>query len=393
MKKIKPVFLALCLFLCACGGEAPAPPVSAGELTALLLQECGAEAPVISEKDQTLSLLGLEESVCSDAASFQAMDTAMPAQGYILLCCDAAGVKEAESALQSVLEERLEQSRAYSPADYAATQKCRVEVRGLWVSLFLGSAHREWEEFYASAFSGEPLPALRPTPEPTPAPTPEPTPSAMAEAHDPVDDSWFDDALFVGDSVADTMRIYVSYVRSTLMPDCMGKATFFCIQNFSFARAVDPNRQNLAGFPIYQGKARRVEDVVGLTGCKKLLIGMGANELSGYGAEKTVEHVQELMELCLEVNPELEIYLMNMTPSVYAERERGLDNRIIREYNALLLQLCEEKGYHYLDIYTAIADEGGLLPKEDCRDPYDAGIHPTGGACERWLNYLYTHCP
>ena len=205
-------------------------------------------------------------------------------------------------------------------------------------------------------------------------------------------DSWFDDVLFVGDSIVNSMKIYVQYIRATERPECMGKVTFFCMPNFSFARAASDNIYNLDYFPLYQHQARRVEDVLQLTGCKKLLIGMGANELPQYGAEETVQNVQKLMELCLAVNPELEIYLMNHMPCVFAEKEYGIDNRMIREYNEKLKELCREKGYHYLDIYSAVANEEGLLSVEDCADPMNAGVHPSPSCCEKWLNYLYEHC-
>lgn len=389
MKKLLPLLLCT-LLLFGCGRADTTPSVSAGELLEMIVQQSGVENASFSETEDTLLLLGLEEGSCTEASGFQAMDGAMPQQGFILVCSDSASVKSAVSALEQLLSVRMEQSRAYSPADYAVAEKCRVATRGLWVSLFLSSLHEEQEMLYSLAFSSVPLPTL--TPEPMPTPIQQLPEKTTEEKPKRVADSWFDDALFVGDSVEDSMRIYVNSQRSGDRPNCMGKITFFCMQNFSFARAADDNLNNLEGFPIYRNKACRVETAVKQTGCKKLLIGMGANELPGNGADKTIGYVEKLMELCQEVNPELEIYLMNHIPSVYAERQYGLDNRVIVEFNDKLRTFCEEKGYHYLDIYSAVANEEGLLSPEDCRDPQATGIHPAAAACARWLEYLYTHC-
>ena len=388
----KTVLFLLCLLLLSgCAREEIAPAVSAGELTALLVQECGVEGASLLDRSETLKYLGLEDGVCTDAAGFQALDTALPQLGFILVCPDAESEKEAEQALEALLQQRLEQCRSYSPADLAVTEKCRVEHRGAWLSLFISTKHEQQEAFFASAFTAAPLPALKTAPKPTPIPA-QPSTAPEPAASQRVDDSWFDDALFVGDSIADAMRIYAEHLRTTGNPECMGSVTFFCMQNFSYARAADDNIHNLEYFPIYQGRARRVETVVELTGCKKLLVEMGANELSGDGAEGTAENVEKLMQLCLEVNPELEIYLMNLLPCVYEDKPYGIDNRMIKEFNASLRELCEEKGYHYLDIYSALANEEGLMNPEDCADPLNAGVHPNLSGCEKWLNYLYEHC-
>ena len=390
MKK-SALFLLCLLLLSGCAREEITPAVSAGELTALLVQECGAEGAALLDRSAALAYLGLEDGVCTDAAGFQALDTAMPQLGFILVCPDPQSEKEAEQALETVLRQRMEQCRSYSPADLAVAEECRVEHRGAWLSLFISTKHEQQEAFFASAFTAAPLPALKAAPEPTPIPA-QPSTAPEPAASQRVDDSWFDDALFVGDSIADAMRIYAEHIRATGNPECMGNVTFFCMQNFSYARAADDNLNNLEYFPIYQERARRVETVVELTGCKKLLVEMGANELSRDSAGRATENVEKLMQLCLEANSELEIYLMNLLPCVYEDRPSGIDNRMIKEFNASLRELCEEKGYHYLDIYSALANEEGLMNPEDCADPLNAGVHPNLSGCEKWLDYLYEHC-
>ncbi|MCD8255374.1 MAG: hypothetical protein LUC36_07540, partial [Oscillospiraceae bacterium] len=58
--------------------------------------------------------------------------------------------------------------------------------------------------------TAEPTPAPTPTPVPTPTPTPEPTPvpyGLVGEA-ERVDDEWFDDAAFLGNSLVEGFRMF-----------------------------------------------------------------------------------------------------------------------------------------------------------------------------------------
>ncbi len=384
------MILALLFSFSACGAKETEPVYTAEELVRLIAQECDADAAVFSSRAETLSLLGLEEEQCLWAASFRAEDTVYPQTAVILRCASAEHMPQAEAALESLLAERLESSRKYSPPDYETASQIRVEKNGLWLALFLSSSHEAMEELYARALAGQELPALLPV-TPSPAPTEEPRPDVIAVEGEAVPDNWFDGTLIVGDSIVQGLEIYVRYFKATGWDACMGEAVFFCTPNFSFALAVDQG-EGMRYFPLYKHQPYKVEELISVLGSKKLMIGMGANELPANGAEVTVAYVETLMERCLEAAPELEIYLMNHPPCYTEEKERGIDNRKIMEYNEKLLELCREKGYHYLDIHSALAGEDGLLPAAYCRDKENAGVHLTESACRKWVEYLYSHC-
>lgn len=69
----------------------------------------------------------------------------------------------------------------------------------------------------APSAAPEPTPSPTPTPEPTPTPTPEPTPTPvepyefgtpLAESQPVADDSFFDSAVFLGDSRTEGLQLF-----------------------------------------------------------------------------------------------------------------------------------------------------------------------------------------
>ena len=133
----KTVLSLLCMLLClllfsGCRQE-PAPSVSAQELTELLVQECKVESAMFLDKPAAMNYLGLEDAVCTDAFGFQALDSALPQIGFVLVCPDALRAKEAKEALETILKARIEQCHNYSPSDLEIAEQCRVVKRGLWL--------------------------------------------------------------------------------------------------------------------------------------------------------------------------------------------------------------------------------------------------------------------
>ena len=64
-----------------------------------------------------------------------------------------------------------------------------------------------------------------------------------------------------------------------------------------------------------------------------------------------------------------------------------VNNARIREYNALLEDLAQEKGCVYLDVASAVSDETGCLRSDWTFD----GVHLNPAGCQAWLQYLKEH--
>lgn len=408
MKKLLLLLLSLGLLLASACAPAPA-ELPLDTVRNDILHTIGSENATLINSRTLYTFYGITAEDCVEMAGFQKMQGIFPDECVMIRAADRDAAERVENAFRQRLDQVLAQSRDYDPEGYAMAKECRVMTDGLYVRFFLSSQQETMEEIYTAYRKGEsrpvpPAPATptpRPTPEPTPMPepepeaTPEPTPepwprSGKVPETPRADDSWFDDVIFIGDSVENIFSSYIYYIRGNGEPNCFGKATLFTAPNFSWHLAVQEAGPGLY-FPIYNGRTMSVEDAVEASGAKKVLIGMGMNDIALVGLEKTMGYVDEQIRRIQEKTPEVTIYLMSMTPRPAGYDGSNMPNALIREFNALLLQYAEEHGLYYLDCYEALADEKGELPIDHCADPYTIAVHPSYAGCAVWLEYLYTH--
>ena len=185
----------------------------------------------------------------------------------------------------------------------------------------------------------------------------------------PVDAKWFDDAVFVGDSV-------------TL------KLNYYCAGSLGFESALwDIDRED-AVHPYYKGSVQLVEDCVKLTGAKKVFVMLGMNDIGNYGTDGAMESARNLIGKLKSKSDGALIYLQSVTPILEGHEYDDLSNTHVRAFNEKLQAFCKEEGYKYLDIYSVMADENGYLRAEYCGDEEAQGIHFTDEACGIWADYL-----
>ena len=211
------------------------------------------------------------------------------------------------------------------------------------------------------------------------AETMEPT---EAPVQHPVDAAWFDDAVFVGDSIT-VMLDY--YCEDT---DALGKVEFFCAESLSYNNSQwdldDPN----AVHPTYRGETQLTEYCAELTESNKVFLMLGMNDIGTYGPEGTLDACKSLLKKIKSHTPDVEIYLQSVTPMMKEFEREGLTNADIDRFNALLKEYCTKSGYRYLDINSVMRDKDGALTPEYCSDPDVMGIHFTMDACALWADYL-----
>lgn len=207
-----------------------------------------------------------------------------------------------------------------------------------------------------------------------------------------VDASYFDDVVFIGDSVSLKLQYFVRDMRKK-DENYLGGAQFLTAGSFSYINALKPVSSD-STHPTYQGSKMLLEDSIAACGARKLYIMLGMNDIAGGRYEDTLKDVGLVAARILEKNPDAVFYFQSVTPRMADSQTRKLNNEIIRTYNEYLLHYCEENGYFFVDVYSVLSDENGDLPAEYCSDPVSLGgmgIHFTDRACEAWIEYLYTH--
>ncbi len=207
-----------------------------------------------------------------------------------------------------------------------------------------------------------------------------------------VDTSYFDDVVFIGDSVSLKLQYYVRDQRKS-DENFLGTAQFLTAGSFSYINALKPVSEDSV-HPSYQGTKMLLEDSIAASGARKLYIMLGMNDIAGGRYDGTLANLTTVISRILEKSPDVIFYFQSVTPRMEDSQTTKLNNEIIRSYNERLLQYCEENGYYFIDVYAALCDENGNLPAEYCSDPKSLGgmgIHFTNTACAAWLDYLYTH--
>lgn len=230
-----------------------------------------------------------------------------------------------------------------------------------------------------------PEPTPTSTPEPTPTPTPEPvsTPAAAfdftqpAPASDPMEMDYFADALFIGDSRTDGLRLY-SGIKG---------ASFYCYKGLTIFEMDDREVVELDGgtYTVEQALERGPQYA-------KIYISLGINELGYFNDEAFHTTFGEFLEHVKAVQPNAVIYLENLVPvnaQKCAEYKQPyyVNNDRVAAYNAIFPQLAEEHQVILLDVADALTDDNGVLPADATVD----GVHFTRAWYEKWLDFLMNH--
>ena len=232
---------------------------------------------------------------------------------------------------------------------------------------------------------GQKKEASAPAPTETEAPVYATTASGkrIVEKEGPVEASWFDDAVIVGDSITLKLSYYCEE-----HPEALSQAQFFCAGSLSYNNALWDIDDGNAVHPVYEGETTLTEECAEKTGASKVFIMLGMNDVGVYGADGALQAAKELTDNILAITPDVSIYIESTTPIAEGCEIGDLNNETIREFDKLLKGFCEENGYMYLDLYTLFQDEKGYLKSEYCSDSDGMGIHFTDTACNMWADYL-----
>lgn len=185
-----------------------------------------------------------------------------------------------------------------------------------------------------------------------------------------VDEGFFADALFIGDSIT------MGFRNCTDLP-----VEFMCWGGGGTKEVLTkPNEEN--GIIIID-EACAKEDI------NKYYILLGLNEIILTTDEEFIEQYAEIIDRLREAKPDCDIYIQSMMPiSHKCEADTSLTMEEINRTNGLLEALAEEKNCFYLNVCDAVADDDGYLPEEAA--PGD-GIHFGAEYHAKWQEYLMTH--
>ena len=201
--------------------------------------------------------------------------------------------------------------------------------------------------------------------------TPE-TPVGPVPEGGPVEDTYFENTAFLGDSRTQGFQLY-SGLKTGTYYTAVG-ATVESV----FTKKVDTEAGKM---PLLDAMAKQEFD--------KIYVMLGVNELGWNGTEIYHNQYAKLIDRLREDHPDSLVVLQTLIPvSAKQEAKKSyVNNTRIAAYNEVIRQLAEEKQCPYVDVAAAMTDEQGCLRSDWTSD----GVHLNTKGCKAWLEYLRTH--
>ncbi len=183
------------------------------------------------------------------------------------------------------------------------------------------------------------------------------------------DVSYFDDALFIGDSRTVGLYEYGG----------LGNAEVFAHSGMSIYKVFGEE------FELQSGEVTTLETALQAKQFGKVYIMLGINEL-GYDFEQTVERFSEAVTLIRELQPEAIIFIQaNLHITNKKSEESDLfNNTNINNFNQAVGELADGKSIFYLDVNPLYDDEEGGLSEEFTTDH----AHILGKYYVDWVDFI-----
>ena len=188
----------------------------------------------------------------------------------------------------------------------------------------------------------------------------------------PVEESYFDDALFIGDSRTEGMAIFGR----------LGKADYFASSGMTVFNVLTKETQDI-NFST--------TDLPSLLDSKqygKIYIMLGINEL-GYAMESIMQKYENILKDIVSAQPNAKIILC---ANIYVTKEKSaavswLSWENINRLNNNIAALADNKTIFYLDANELFCDDSGYMDPAKTGD----GVHPYATGYQEWAGWLQGH--
>ncbi len=195
-----------------------------------------------------------------------------------------------------------------------------------------------------------------------------------------VEDDYFDDALFIGDSRMAGLAKYCEALDERATFFAKKSLTIYDIRDESWI-PIDPTKPN--------SKTETLWEALEGNHFTKIYIMVGINEI-GIGDENVFrEAYEEVLSRLHSAQPGAIIYITSImhVTAEKSEKDKLYNNPNIDVRNDAIKTLADSVDNFYLNLNEAIDDEDGGLNAEWTGD----GVHLKGSCYEPWHEYLLSH--
>ena len=192
-----------------------------------------------------------------------------------------------------------------------------------------------------------------------------------------VEDSWFEDAVFLGDSRTEGLQLYSGITTGT----------FFWEWGMSVFKVDDTGHRKV----VVNGEKMTLMEALSTGTWSKVYIMLGINDL-GYQAQSYQKALGEVVDQVREIQGDAVIYLQTMPPVNESLAEANgiayyINNENVKAFNEAIAQVAADKQVVLLDTASCLTDSQGQLPADMSSD----GVHFKKAGYETWLTYLKGH--
>lgn len=191
---------------------------------------------------------------------------------------------------------------------------------------------------------------------------------------EPVSNSYFKNALFLGDSRTQGLQYQCGINGASYITDVgMNVGEFF----------------DRKAFPV-DGRMCTMAEAVSRGDYDKVYIMFGINEVGWIYEDIFIEDYEMIIEEIKKSQPDAVIYIQSVLQCTRekAEEDEIFGKKRINYYNRLLRKLAKKENVYFLDINEVLVEkESGILPDDASPD----GIHLNYKYCKKWMKYLKTH--
>ena len=124
---------------------------------------------------------------------------------------------------------------------------------------------------------------------------------------------------------------------------------------------------------------------------RRVILTFGTNDLNpGYKAADFVKNYQTGIEAIVTAYPSVDIIVNAIPPIGQQHSNQSLTQTQVDEYNKALVEMCQEKGWKFLNSAEVLKDSVTGYAKSGYVETSD-GIHLTRTAMDALFNYIRTH--
>lgn len=193
-----------------------------------------------------------------------------------------------------------------------------------------------------------------------------------------IEKSYFDDAVFIGDSISKGLKLYGILDDKNVVAD----------QNVNLYQLYNNDKvyyiNNKDKVTVWDAIAKKQSDP------KKIYILLGSNGIPGLDNDLHITYYYDLVKKMKNKYPNAILYVASVTPitkdSSYTRTNFNMTK--INAFNELVIQMAKDENIYYLDAASFLKDENGYLKSDYASSD---GLHLTAKGHNELFKFYRTH--